>query len=193
MRGCLPLNQTAYWLTLLTLPLFTPTVVQYAITGLSTTYKQPTWTAAGYSSTQLGAGPPTNSYPQMDYDTTLNALKFMAGASATSAATAVSSNQYFYFTLSKTSGTFNVSTFSFEVYKGASATRAWIVRSSADNYATNIGNQDSVANTWTPVSLSLSGSLYTGLTSITFRIYGYSDVNVNVYGSIFFRDIRVNL
>ena len=98
---------------------------------------------------------------------------------STTAATAVSNNQYFQFTVGANAGyALNLSDLSFDAGRGGSSTpRGWVLRSSIDGFAANIATAaiPTVQPTMTPFSVALSASPYQGLLSpVTFRIYGYS-------------------
>lgn len=132
-------------------------------------------------------------YPQMQFSTTENSLQLLAGGGSNNVTNAAASGQYFEFTLAKSAGSFDVSTLSFYVRTGISTNpRGWVVRSSADNYAANIGGA-LATTTMTLQTLALNTTAYTGLSSITFRFYGYSDSAFapGSYGSVFFTDIKV--
>lgn len=163
-------------------------MVQF-LAATSTTFTIPL-VASGYTSTNLTLAPPqANTYPQWQYATASNTIQLLAGGQSSSTTNAAASGQYFEFTLAKSSGTFAVSSLSFYVFKGAAGVRGWVVRSSADSFAANIGGADS-SQTPTVIKLSLTGAAYTNLTSITFRMYGFSDAAAT-YGSVLFTNIKV--
>jgi len=99
---------------------------------------------------------------------------------STTAANAVTNASYFSFTVDPTSvgATFSLTNLTFDAARGGSGSpRGWVVRSSADSFATNLGTSDigTVRSTFTNYSVSLTGSSFQDLTGpITFRIYSYS-------------------
>lgn len=108
----------------------------------------------------------------------------MPTSGATNASTAISTDSYFYLSISPTSGnSLSLTTLTFNIARGGVATpRGYDVRSSADNYATTLGTADVATQrpTWTSVSIDLSGASFQNVTStITFRIYLYAPTTTN--------------
>lgn len=146
--------------------------------------------ASGYTSTDLTVAPPKPStYPKIEFDFTTRTLTLLAGGESSSLTNAASSGQYFEFTLATSAGTFDVSKLSFYV-RSAASSRGWVVRSSADNYAANIGGAPTTL-TMTLQTLALNTTAYKGLSSITFRFYGYSNAGAGAYGNVYFTGIKV--
>ena len=117
------------------------------------------------------------------------------GAGGTPAA-AVANGSYHFFTLSVASGALDLSDISLWATKGGAGTRGFVLQSSADNYTTDIlsasvpsANGTSAGGTANFYNPTLSGAIYDNLTSITFRIYVFTD---NSGRSVNFDDITVN-
>lgn len=113
---------------------------------------------------------------------------------ATSAATAISTDSYFYFSISPTAGnSISLTTLTFNIARGGSGTpRGYDVRSSADDYAASLGTADVATTrpTWTAVSIDLSGAAFQGMTAtVTFKIYLYAPSTAN---SLDIDDVVVN-
>lgn len=115
---------------------------------------------------------------------------------STSAALAVTNNQYFTFSLSPNSGiSYTITSVTFDVARGgSSAPRGYALRSSVDGYAANISTQDvtTVRPTFTSItSIDLSGNpTFQNLTTqTTFRMYVYAPTSGN---SLDFDSITVN-
>jgi fibronectin-binding autotransporter adhesin len=106
---------------------------------------------------------------------------------------AVSNQADFKFTLTADVGFFlNLTSLNFDVMRGgASTARGYVVRSSVDNFATNLGTADvlTVRPTFTPVAIDLTGSVFQNLSSITFKIYSYTP---NAGSSVDYDNIIVN-
>ena len=113
---------------------------------------------------------------------------------ATSAATAITADAYFYITITPTSGnSISLTTLTMNMARGGAATpRGYDVRSSADDYASTLGTADLTAQrtTFQAISIDLSGASFQGVTSsITFRIYVYAPSTANV---IDWDDLTIN-
>jgi hypothetical protein len=93
-------------------------------------------------------------------------------------ATALTNNKYFQFTLTASTGfDLDLTSLTFDVARGGAGTpRGYGVRSSADNFATNLSTADvgTVRPAYTPISIPLTGGTFQDLPSITFRVYSYS-------------------
>jgi len=104
---------------------------------------------------------------------------------------AIDLNKYFSFTLTADAGyTFDMTSITFGLGRSGTGPRQWQWRSSADNYASALAaiapvtgvtasggvmtTLDTTASTWTGNVLTLSGAAFQGLSSITFRLYGYN-------------------
>ena len=95
---------------------------------------------------------------------------------ATNAAGAVAQNTFFQFTVTPTAGyALTLTNLSFQAGRGGSGTpRGYVVRSSVDNFANNLGTADvtTARPTFSTYNVGLS---FTGITSATtFRIYTYA-------------------
>ncbi|MCX6902915.1 MAG: immunoglobulin domain-containing protein, partial [Verrucomicrobia bacterium] len=112
--------------------------------------------------------------------------------STTTEVLAVANSCYFFFTLTaSTNYTINATNLTFNAARGGGGTpRGYGVRSSVDNFATDLATADLATqrNTWTPVSVTL-GSAFTNLATVTFRIYVYSTGNG---ATVEFDDVKVN-
>lgn len=110
-------------------------------------------------------------------------------------AAAVSNNQFFQFTVGSTSGyQLDLSSLAFDAGRGgASNPRGWVLRSSIDGFAADIGTAaiPTVQPTLTHFSIDLSGAAFQDLVAaVTFRIYGYAPAVPGV-GS-FFDNLTLN-
>ena len=97
---------------------------------------------------------------------------------STTPAGAVTANKYFEFTLSPDPGyQFTLESIAFDVTRGGGSTpRGYVLRSSVDNFSTDLAGSDltTARPTYTPVSVTL-GSTYADLTTpVTFRFYNYA-------------------
>ena len=102
----------------------------------------------------------------------------------------IDTTKYISFTLEASAGySFDITSIAFKVGRSASGPRQWQWRSSADSYAAALTGYSGLATGLTNTSgvltnvdsnsswagtLGLSGSSFQGLTSITFRLYGYN-------------------
>ncbi|CAA6677722.1 MULTISPECIES: PEP-CTERM sorting domain-containing protein [unclassified Lentimonas] len=96
------------------------------------------------------------------------------------AALAVANDSYFEFTITPdASQAVTFTSLTFNAAKGGSSgtARGYVVRSSVDSFATDLGTADlTTVRDWTPVSISLSGGSFDNLVAATtFRIYTYSN------------------
>jgi hypothetical protein len=99
--------------------------------------------------------------------------------SANSQATAVSNGAYFSYTVTPVAGkNMSLTDFQFDVMRGGGSTpRGYVVRSSANNFATDLSAADvaTVRPTFTHVNIDLTGASFQNLTDpLTFRIYVFS-------------------
>jgi MYXO-CTERM domain-containing protein len=113
------------------------------------------------------------------------------GATVGSLTGQIDLSKYITFTITANAGfTIDMSTITFGLGRSATGVRQWQWRSSVDNFSAalsnytslNVGltntngvlqNPDSNSN-WTGNTLTVSGSAFSGLTSIEFRLYGYN-------------------
>jgi hypothetical protein len=120
-------------------------------------------------------------------------LRIDPGSNSTNAAQAVANGTYFEFTLVADDGFFlDLDNLMFGGARGGSGTpRGWVVRSSADGFATNIATADmtTVRADLKLYIVDLSDPAYTNLTQITFRIYSYVPSGGQ---SVEYADVTVN-
>jgi hypothetical protein len=104
-------------------------------------------------------------------------LRLDPQGNSTDAATAIANNKYFEFTLSPFQGQMlDVESLTFDVARGGAATpRGYVVRSSLNNFSSNLAQADvgTVRPTYTAVSVDLNAFAATAQ-PVTFRIYSYS-------------------
>lgn len=105
-------------------------------------------------------------------------LRLDPQGSSTTPAAAVTGNKYFEFTVTPEAGyQFTLDSIGFDVTRGGGSTpRGYLLRSSVDNYATDLAGGDllTARPTYTPVAVTL-GSTYADLTTpVTFRFYNYA-------------------
>lgn len=120
-------------------------------------------------------------------------LRFYNNVGVTTENAAVSNNVYGEFSLNAQTGyTLNLTTFEIDVQSAGSDQRSYFVRYSLDNFATftQLINPTSVDNSLpNPNSAVLN---LTGLSSITFRIYGFAQSSNNANRSLDYDFFRVN-
>jgi hypothetical protein len=104
-------------------------------------------------------------------------LRIDPGGGSANADQAVANGRYFEFTLTADDGFFlDLDNLQFGAARGGSGTpRGWVVRSSVDDFGSNLGISDigSVRPELKLYTVDLSDPAYTNLTEITFRIYTY--------------------
>lgn len=113
--------------------------------------------------------------------------------SAKTPATAVAANQYFEFTITPpANGKLHFTALTFEASKELpnSTGRGWVVRSSIDGFASNLGTEEIIgpAPTWTDFTVDLPASSFRNVADpVTFRIYTYAANQVEFvdYDNIF--------
>lgn len=101
---------------------------------------------------------------------------YNAGAAARIGAlnTATNGSAYFEFTLTPANGySFNITGISFGTRSTGTGPQAYTIRSSADNYASDIVS-GSISNNSTWTLKSNTGIAFSASSSVTFRIYGYN-------------------
>jgi hypothetical protein len=140
----------------------------------------PTTTASGLSGSNITNG----SLSTCVWDAGL-VLDTLSASGATSAATAVSTNSYYYLTATPDVGkVLNLTSLVFDVTRGGATTpRGYVVRSSVDSYASTLATADvstQVPTFTTGVTVDISGASFQGLASaITFRLYIYAPNTTN--------------
>ena len=109
----------------------------------------------------------------------MQVLKTSPGSTVAGATAADALSNSWYFTISLTpNGSVDLGSITLDwLRSGSSGVRGWFLRSSLDNYATDLYSvitPDGTATALTPVNIALSG--FTGLTSQTdFRFYTFTD------------------
>ena len=113
----------------------------------------------------------------------------------------IDASKYITFTISANAGfTIDMSTITFGLGRSSTGPRQWQWRSSVDNFSAALSNYTSLnaglTNTngvlqnpdsnssWTGNTLTVSGSGFSGLTSIEFRLYGYNSEVVGGTGGL---------
>lgn len=108
-----------------------------------------------------------------------NSVFLQQNVLSTNAAQAVLNDQFFQFSIAAIEGMrMDISSITFDAARGGASTpRGWVVRSSLDGFATDLGTSDvaGVNPNLSGFGIDLSGtSLFQNVTSqVTFRIYGY--------------------
>ena len=159
---------------------FTPGAVSVGYTFDTTAYL-PSITGS-ISASPLSISPTINSMEissEYGYDT--NPVGKIT-STATDIATAVTNNQYWEFTVTPhpDAGSWTPTTFAMKVAKGGSGDRGWALRSSVDNYASNIyssGEVPTVRVAWTLYDQDIS-SLGEQTGPVTFRVYWYANSTI---------------
>jgi hypothetical protein len=112
---------------------------------------------------------------------------------STDAAAAVANNQFYNFTLTPELGyRLNLSGLAFDATRGGASTpRGWVVRSSVDGFATNLGTADVPTQnpTLTNFSVPLNASFQNLASPVEFRVYGYAP---STGVGMFYDNITVN-
>lgn len=121
----------------------------------------------------IGTENPTPNY------STQPVLRVDPAGNSSSAAQAVTNNKYFSFTITPDLGyELDLSSLQFKAARGGSSTpRGWVVRTSADGFAANLGSSDIATQraTWTDYTVPLGGAQFQDVTvPLTFRFYVYS-------------------
>jgi hypothetical protein len=99
-----------------------------------------------------------------------------ANAPSATVPSALDTTRYYQFHLEPKSGCyFNFSNISFTVLRGSGTQpNIFVLRSSVDNFATNISTPVSITGTTTPTAISFNASALTNInTAVTFRLYAY--------------------
>jgi len=118
-------------------------------------------------------------------------------ANATSATTpsAFDPTEYYEFYLEPKSGYyFNFSDVKFTVLRGgATHPNTFVLRSSVDNFATNISAPVTISGTTTATSISFNASVLSNITTpVTFRLYAYGATATSGNTSVGVNDFQVN-
>jgi MYXO-CTERM domain-containing protein len=113
----------------------------------------------------------------------------------------IDTSKYITFTISANAGfMIDMSTITFGLGRSSTGPRQWQWRSSVDNFSAALTNytslNQSLSNTngvlenpdsnsnWTGNTLTVSGSAFSGLTSVEFRLYGYNSEGVAGTGGL---------
>ena len=107
---------------------------------------------------------------------------YRANGFATGATLNTSNNDYYTFTITANTGyQIDFSNFTFNGQRGGFGPTSLVLRSSVDNYATNIGSVITTSSSGTNYTIDLSGTDFQNVTDITFRLYGYNAGAVGQY------------
>ena len=164
---------SALFLGLTTLSTHAQTVViaSFEFTGTSAAEVSPTTEYAGVSASDFSS-------PVFTFSTNTNNLQTadglgLADGSGNDMAGAVTTQQYFTFTITADSGyAFDLDNLTFDIGRGLRGAEDYAVRSSVDSYVDNIVfADDEIDQTPAGQDINLYDSAYNGLTSIGFRIY----------------------
>lgn len=136
----------------------------------------PTTVAAGIFASNLNANPPAAGTVVGSF----NIIVFDPDGLAANAATAVTANTFFQFTVSPLDGSMSLTTLAFQAGKGgASDPRGWVLRSSLDNFAADLSTDliTTLQPNLTTFTVNLPAA-FSGLAQpVTFRIYTFSPNN----------------
>ncbi len=107
-----------------------------------------------------------------------------SGWSTTSIADAVSINDYMQITLTPNAGyEFSVSSIQFNIQRSATGLSAIALRSSVDNYASNLDAEKSITDaTNTTQSVTFSFTQANSSSAVTYRLYGYAEAAAGTGG-----------
>tara|TARA_Y100000385_G_scaffold263928_1_gene296861 strand:+ start:1089 stop:1703 length:615 start_codon:yes stop_codon:yes gene_type:complete len=146
-------------------------IASYEFTGTSAAEVSPTTEYAGVSASDFSS-------PVFTFSTNTNNLQTadglgLADGSGNDMAGAVTTQQYFTFTITADSGyAFDLDNLTFDIGRGLRGAKDYAVRSSVDSYVDNIVFADNaIDQTPEGQDINLYDSAYNGLTSIGFRIY----------------------
>lgn len=136
----------------------------------------------------IGTENPTPNY------STEPVLRVNPNGNSVSAAQAVANSKYFSFTITPDAGyELDLASLTFKAARGGTSTpRGWVVRTSADAFASDLAASDvaTVRPTWTDYTVSLTGTQFQDVTApLTFRFYVYSPA---AGSTIEFDNITVN-
>ena len=118
-----------------------------------------------------------------------------ANAPSTSTASAFDPTEYYEFHLEPESGYyFNFSDIKFTVLRGNTThPNQFVLRSSLDNFASNISAPVSISGTTTPTAISFNTSALTNInTAVTFRLYAYGATATSGNMVVGVNDFQVN-
>ncbi|MNK87482.1 hypothetical protein D3C87_1074210 [compost metagenome] len=118
-----------------------------------------------------------------------------ANASSASTPTALDLTEYYEFRLEPKSGYyFNFGDIKFTVLRGSTThPNKFVLRSSVDNYASNISAPVSISGTTTPTLISFNAAALTNInTPVTFRLYAYGATATSGNLLVGLNDFQVN-
>jgi hypothetical protein len=125
------------------------------------------------------------------YDTRV--LRLEPGPDSSSADQAVENDKYFQFTVMAAPDSFlDLVSLTFEAARGgADMPRGWVLRSSVDNFASNIDTQfvETQRPELTLFTIDLSDGQFQGLSAVTFRIYTFVPFDGQ---SVDYRNVTLN-
>jgi hypothetical protein len=168
-------------------------LVSYPFTAnTSAAFVSPIVATTSFDSSHLNPNPPT---PPIADDGFGNVLEAYPMLGSTSAATALANNSYFTISLTARPGSvLDLDSLAFEVGKGGNSDpRGFFVRTSVDNFASNLFSETLPAGPIAapvPTTVPLSNASFQGLSSITFRFYVWTPDPTN--NSVDFRNLSVN-
>lgn len=155
----------------------TPSILTPTTVGLNVVISPITADAGATLDISSGQGNPPSTAPW---------LRVVPNGTFTTAAAAVTGNVDFKWTVDVTRGSvLNLNNLVFDAIKGGAGTRGFAVRSSVDGFGANLFTSDITAQRGVNGSAMQSfaspdltaNALYQGLTTITFKIYSYSNGN----------------
>lgn len=175
-----------------------PLIVQYTFQSGTCTLTDPTACAATTTASNATATMVNNTGSSADlmYGVAVPNSTFVEQLIlSTTAADAVSNNQYFQFTVAANLGyALNLSDLTFDAASGGTSNpRGWVLRSNIDGFGADIATAaiPTIQPAFTPFSIDLTGAAYQGLASpVTFRIYGYAPSAPGV--GIFYDNLTLN-
>lgn len=165
-------------------------ILKYEFTGATLAPTQQNFNATGTAIANGGALV-TYEISNLGY-TSDPELRVSPPSSTTTAAAAVANGAYYSFTLTPgASDPLTLTSLGFQAARGGGGTRGWVLRSSLDNYAANLGTSDIATQrpTFTSYDVPL-GSAFENLASpVTFRLYVYTGSSTS---TLEFDNITVN-
>ena len=108
------------------------------------------------------------------------------GTTASTQALALSGNDYFTFTITPAGGfQLNLTSITFDSAVFGNITATFFLRSSADNFATDLGSTTTSSSTFANTNISLTGVSFQNVTSsLTFRLYVFDNQDTGNRGGL---------
>jgi hypothetical protein len=147
------------------------TLVSYEFTGATTLPVPATTVASGVTVSGISKGNILNVVPNA------NLISVGPDGGTSTAITAVTLGHYIEFTVTPATGSkLDLGALIFKVRREQAGAMGWVVRSSRDNFAADLGTEDipTVSPTFTTAAVALPAAQFSGVAGpVTFRVYTY--------------------